>query len=108
MALLLVLSFPAQTGLAEKLFMDITKGSVKILQDQFNFEFTAQGHKDTEIFDYLYDYYGSVAHTWKNGVNQRLSLAGTVLRAQDHGSGDHVAKAGATASFIAIQRDFTE
>src|SRR4051812_38278703 len=60
------LSFPPQFSQSEKLFMDIIKGSVKILQDQFNFEFTAQGHKDTEIFDYLYDYYGSVAHTWKN------------------------------------------
>jgi|SRR6478609_8744192 len=102
------LSFPAQPAQAEKLFMDITKGSVNILQDQFNFEFTAQGRKDTEIFDYLYDYYGSVTHTWQNGVNQRLSLAGTVLRAQDHGSGDHLAKTGATASFIAVQRDFVE
>jgi hypothetical protein len=102
------LSFPPQFTRSEKLFMDIIKGSVKILQDQFNFEFTAQGYKDTEIFDYLYDYYGSVTHTWKDGVNQRLSLAGTVLRAQDHRSGDHIAKAGATASFIAVQRDFVE
>jgi hypothetical protein len=102
------LSFPAQYAQAEKLFMDITKGSIKILQDQFNFEFTAQGRKDTEIFDYLYNYYGSVTHTWENGINQRLSLAGTVLRVQDHGSGDDIAKAGATASFIAVQRDFVE
>jgi hypothetical protein len=102
------LSFPAQSAQAEKLFMDITKGSIKILQDQFNIEFTAQGRKDTEIFEYLYDYYGSVTHTWENGINQRLSLAGTVLRVQDHGSGDHIAKAGATASFIAVQRDFVE
>lgn len=102
------LSFPALSTQAEKLFMDITSGSVKILQDQFYFEFTVQGRKDTEIFDYLYDYYGSVTHTWENGINQRLSLAGTVLRVQDHGSGDHIAKAGATASFIAVQRDFVE
>ena len=102
------LSFPAQPTQAEKLFMDITKGFVKILQDQFNFEFTAQGRKATEIFDYTYDYYGSVTHTWENGVNQRLSLAGTVLRVKDHGSGDHIAKAGATASFVAVQRDFVE
>src|SRR5919205_848637 len=77
------LSFPAQSAQAEKLFMDITVGSVKILQDQFNFEFTAQGRKNTEIFDYLYNYYGSVTHTWENGINQRLSLAGTDLRDQD-------------------------
>ena len=88
--------------------MDITKGSIKISQDQFNFEFTAQGRKDTEIFDYLYNYYGSVIHTWENGIDQRLSLAGSVLRAQDLGLGDHIAKAGATASFIAVQRDFVE
>jgi hypothetical protein len=102
------LSFPAQSAQAEKLFMDITVGSVKILQDKFNFEFTAQGRPDTEIFDYLYNYYGSVTHTWENGINQRLSLAGTVLRAQDHGSSDHIEQAGVTASFIAVQRDFVE
>ena len=102
------LSFPAQSAQAEKLFMDITIGSIKILQDKFNFEFTAQGRPDTEIFDYLYNYYGSVTHTWENGINQRLSLAGTVLRAQDHGSGDHIEQAGVTASFIAVQRDFVE
>ena len=102
------LSFPAQYAQAEKQFMDITKGSIKISQDQFNFEFTAQGRKDTEIFDYLYNYYGSVIHTWENGIDQRLSLAGSVLRAQDLGLGDHIAKAGATASFIAVQRDFVE
>lgn len=103
------LSFPAQPAQAEKLFMDITEGSIKILQDQFNIEFTAQGRKDSEIFDYLYKYFGSVTHSWgKDGTIQRVSLTGTVLRAQDHGSGDQIAKAGATASFIAVQRDFVE
>ena len=100
------LSFPAQYAQAEKQFMDITKGSIKISQDQFNFEFTAQGRKDTEIFDYLYNYYGSVIHTWENGIDQRLSLAGSVLRAQDLGLGDYIAKAGATASFIAVTKRF--
>ena len=102
------ISYPAQSGQSEKLFMDITNGSIKIIQDQLNFEFTAQGRKDTEIFDYLYNYYGSVTHKWENGINQRLSLQGTVLRAQDHGLGDHIAKAGATAGFIAVHRDFVE
>ncbi len=102
------LSLPAQVGKTEKLFMDITKGSVKISQDQFNFGFTVQGRKGTDFFDHLYDYYGLVAYTWKNDVNQRLSLTGTVLRVQDHRSGYQIDKSGATASFIAVQRDFVE
>ena len=45
---------------------------------------------------------------WENSTGQRLALTGTVLRAQDHGSGDQVAKAGATASFVTVKRDFVE
>jgi hypothetical protein len=35
----------------------------------------------------------------------RQTLAGTVLRAEDHGSGPTLAPAGQTASFLAVKRD---
>jgi hypothetical protein len=101
------LSFPAEEGALEKEFMDIN-GSIKNWSDPITFEFTGQGRPNTEIFDYLYDYSCSVAHSWEKGIGQMLSLTGTVLRAQDHGSGGQVAKAGATASFVAVKRNFTE
>ena len=71
------LSFPAELGSSEKEFMDI-KGTINNISDQITFEFTGQGRQNTEIFDYLYDYSGSVAHTWEKGIGQRLSLTGTV------------------------------
>ena len=101
------LSFPAQEGASEKDFMDIN-GSIKNWLDPITLEFTGQGRQNTEIFDYLYDYSCSVAHTWEKGISQRMSLTGTVLRAKDHGSDGQVAKAGATASFVAVKRNFTE
>jgi hypothetical protein len=101
------LSFPADEGAAEKDFIDIN-GTIKNWSDPITLEFTGQGRPNTEIFDYLYDYYCSVAHTWEKGIRQRVSLTGTVLRAKDHGSGGQVAKAGATASLVAVKRNFTE
>jgi hypothetical protein len=102
------LSFPADEGALEKQFMDIT-GSIKILPSSSpTIEFTSKGRPNTKIFDYLYNHSCSIARIWEKGIDQRLALTGSVLRAQDQGSGDHIAKAGATASFIAVKREFTE
>ena len=102
------LSFPAQSGTPHKAIMDIVEGTAKNFADQFIVEFTAKGRPNTEISGYLYSYYGTLAHSWKDGKEQGFALTGTVLRVQDHGSGDQIAKAGATASFVAIQREFIE
>lgn len=101
------LSFPADEFASEKLFMDIT-GTIKNQSSRIILEFIGQGRSNTVIFDFLYEYSCSVAFTWEKGIGQRLSLTGTLLRSQDHGSGDQIAKAGATASFIAVKRDFIE
>ena len=97
------LSFPAAPGASQKLFMDIT-GNVKSWSSPISLEFKGQGRPNTEIFDFLYEYSCSVTRIWENGIGQRLSLTGTVLQAQDHGSEGQVAKAGATASFVAVKR----
>ncbi len=102
------LSFPAQSGTPDKAIMDIVEGTAKNFADQFIAEFTAKGRPNTEISGYLYSYYGTLAHSWKDGKEQGFALTGTVLRIQDHGSGDQIAKAGATASFVAVQREFIE
>jgi hypothetical protein len=101
------LSFPADPGGPEKLFMDIT-GRIKSWSSPLTLEFEGKGRPNTSIFDHLYQYSCSVNHRWDNGQDQRLALAGTLLRSQDHGPDNEVAKAGSTASFIAVKRDFVE
>jgi hypothetical protein len=49
-----------------------------------------------------------VTYTLEQVDGQCLALSGTVLRSQNDGSGNEIAKAGVTASFIAIKRDFSE
>ena len=92
----------------EKLFMNIT-GTVKNCSSPLTLEFTGQGRSNTKISDYMYEYSCSVGHIWEKGEGQRLSLIGTILRAQDHNRGEgQISKAGETASFIAVKRDFVE
>ena len=48
---------------------------------------------------WVYDYIGWLIPEWENGENQKPALVGSVIRTVDHGA----AKAGAVASFIAVQ-----
>lgn len=103
-----MLLFPAEPGTRDKTIMDVINGNVKNNSDQFTIKFTTQGRQNTQISDYLYSFNGIVSHSWKNNAKQRFSLTGTVLRVQDHGTDDQIAKAGVTASFVAVHRDFVE
>jgi hypothetical protein len=67
--------------------------------------FTGRGQPGSPIADFHYEYDGFVLRHWENGIGQRLTVAGTVLRAADHGSGASLARAGQTASFLAVKRD---
>jgi len=97
------LAFPAEAGGAQKDFMDLT-GTVTAW-DKLAFRFVGKGREGSAIADYEYEYDCRVAHEWDPASPpQRTSLVGTVRRNKDHGT----AKAGATASFIAVQRDFVE
>jgi hypothetical protein len=100
------LAFPAAPGTDRQAIMDIS-GNVTSWSP-VTVSLTGIGHPNTEIFDFDYEYNGAVLHHWDAGTNQRPALAGTLLRAKDHGSGSTVAKAGATASFVAVKRDFVE
>jgi hypothetical protein len=68
-------------------------------------EFHGKGRPGSAIADFHYEYDGGVLRHWETGISQRLTIAGTVLRAEDHGSGATLAKAGFTASFLAVKRD---
>ena len=96
------LVFPAPPGM-EPALMDVS-GRVAAWSPA-HVSFTGRGRPGTSIADFHYEYDGVVLRHWEAGVDQRLTLAGTVLRAEDHGSGATLAKAGYTASFLAVKRD---
>jgi hypothetical protein len=66
--------------------------------------YTGRGPAGSEIADFHYEYDAVVLRTWQHGVDQVLTLAGTVLRASPHGTAPDVAPAGYTASFLAVRR----
>ncbi|MFE1441901.1 hypothetical protein [Streptomyces sp. NPDC058739] len=96
------LVFPGSSG-SEPLAMDIV-GRVSA-SSPLAFTVTGKGRTGTPIADFHYEYDGFVLRNWESGVSQRMTLAGTVLRAEDHGSGGTLARAGQTASFLAVKRD---
>jgi hypothetical protein len=96
------LVFPAAPG-TEPAVMDVS-GKVSAWSPA-HVSFAGKGRPGSAIADFHYEYDGGVLRHWETGINQRLTLAGTVLRAEAHGSGTTLAKAGFTASFLAVKRD---
>jgi len=97
------LAFPAAAGAERKDFMDLS-GTVTAW-DTRALHFIGIGRAGSAIAEFEYEYDCRVAHDWDTATPpQRRSLVGTVRRNKDHGQ----AKAGATASFIAVQREFVE
>ncbi len=97
------LSFPAAPGTEQKAFMDL-EGSVTSWEP-LGLHFVGKGREGSAIANFEYEYDCRVAHEWDSAdPPQVLSLVGTVRRNKDHGS----AKAGVTASFIAVKREFVE
>jgi hypothetical protein len=68
------------------------------------FTLTGKGRPGTPIADFHYEYDGRVLRHWENGINQRMTLAGTVLRAADHGSGASLARAGQAVSLFTARK----
>jgi hypothetical protein len=97
-----MLIFPAPAGAAPPA-MDVTGRATE--GSPAKLRFTGKGRTDSSVADFHYEYDGFVLPHWEAGIGQRLTLAGTVLRAEDHGSGASLAKAGETASFLAVRRD---
>ncbi|WP_280889068.1 hypothetical protein [Streptomyces sp. LBL] len=96
----LVFPTPPEAGL---LAMDMV-GTATAGPD-VRFTLTGKGRPNTPIADFHYAYDGIALRHWEAGTDQRLTLAGTVLRVENHGSGPALAHAGQTASFLAVNRD---
>lgn len=60
-----------------------------------------QGHGEIGGEPWTYDYLGYLAPPWPNGVDERPSILGTIVRTIDHSGG--AAPAGFVASWIAVK-----
>jgi hypothetical protein len=99
---------PAEYGaLVKKLLLNVT-GTVKNWYSPVTLELSSRQGQSTEVSDIQYQFSCSVNQTWEKGVGQRLTLTGTVLSMRDQDFDGHVIKAGATASLVAVKRDFIE
>ena len=64
------------------------------------FSLIGLGVDGTATAGWRYDYRGTLAYAWPEGVDQVPSMTGTVVRVNAHGVGS---PAGVTASFIAVR-----
>jgi len=69
--------------------------------DPEGFSIVGLGVDGTPTEGWGYDYHGTTAYEWPNGVDQVPSLVGTVIRTKPHGP---TSPAGYTASFIAVSQ----
>jgi len=96
-------AFPADTTPHRKGVMDLA-GKVSSWEP-LRLHFVGKGQPHTEMADSEYEHDCTVAPTWDFSVPpQRTVLSGTVRCNKNHGT----ATAGATASFVAVKRDFAE
>lgn len=94
------LVFPTADPAAEPGVMDITG---KAGADELTrVALAGRGRGGTATAQFQYDYDGVLLPSWAAGIDQRPTIAGTVLRVAAHGPG---APAGLTASFLAVRRD---
>lgn len=97
------LAFPADTAAPKKAVLDILGRASNPEMPELTL--TASGRPGTSAAEFQYSYRCWPGRLWPGAEPaQRPSLVGTVIRDQDHGQ----ARAGATASFVAVKRDFLE
>lgn len=72
--------------------------------EPFRVQFDGTGRKGSDIADYHYRYELVLAPRWPETTDPHTCLVGSVMRVKDHGK----AKAGVTASVVAVQRAFVE
>lgn len=68
--------------------------------DPFSIRMQGAGEIDGE--QWVYDYHGFLSPMWPNGIEQRPSIVGTIVRTVPHSGGR--AKAGYVASWVAVKK----
>lgn len=97
-----LLSWPTKDDDSERAYMDIS-GRIATAEP-FLVQFDGIGRKGSNIADYHYRYELALAARWPETIDPHTCLVGSVMRVKDHGK----AKAGVTASVVAVQRAFVE
>lgn len=97
-----ILSWPTKPDNSERAVMDI-EGRIAT-REPLLVQLEGIGRKGSAIEAYNYRYELTLARHWPETTGPRTCLLGSVMRAKDHGT----AKAGVTASVIAVRRDFVE
>jgi hypothetical protein len=97
-----VLSWPTNEDDSARAVMDID-GEI-VSREPFLVHLEGTGRKGSAIETFNYSYELTLAKHWPETTKPRTCLVGSVIRVKDHGT----AKAGVTASVIAVQRDFVE
>jgi hypothetical protein len=70
-------------------------------REQPMFSIVGLGVEGTPTAGWRYDYHGTIAYSWPDGIDQVPALVGTVIRVLAHGP---TSPAGVTASFIAVRQ----
>jgi hypothetical protein len=79
------------------------KGSINY-GNPFSVRFQGTGVVGGE--EWIYDYVGYVIRPWPNGIDQRMAMAGSIVRTIPHSSGSGgTSPAGVVCSWIAVKQD---
>ena len=97
-----ILAWPTNADDTKRDAMDLTGEIVDREPLLIRLEGIGRKGSAIETFDYKYEL--TLAREWPETTSPRICLVGSVIRAKDHGT----AKAGVTASVIAVKRDFVE
>lgn len=81
-------------------FLDLTGTVVPVEGGEARIKMVGVGRSGTPTAGWQYDYHGTDAFTWPNGVNQVPAFVGSVIRAKPHNG----SPAGYVASFIAVRQ----
>lgn len=75
-------------------------GTIQQIQDgPYEFRWTGTGVAATGTEGWVYDYHGYLDKNWDNGINQAVTITGTVIRTVPHGN----APAGVVGTFNLIK-----
>jgi hypothetical protein len=70
------------------------------------FEVRFQGTGVVGGEEWKYDYIGYAVKPWPNGIDQRMAIAGSIVRTVPHASGTGgIAPAGVVCSWVAVKQD---
>ncbi len=77
------------------------EGSLYADGSNFIFRMTGYGVAGSPTAGWIYDYQGVLTPMWPNGVNQLITITGSVIRTVEHGP---TSPAGVTCTFYMVSR----